>query len=114
MNIYKCYDSGGIEELGFYNEKELPRLISQAVESLGNNDFGIGVNRTEKDFVEIRPVGNNQFMLWSDRLNKSGSFLSKIFQSRNIQLTLKGEDEAIEAIKHYVMSSRERFEEKYS
>lgn len=114
MNIYRCFDSGKIEELGHYNESSLASLLSDAIKSLGENDFGVGINRSEKDFVEIRPVGKDQFMLWSDKLIKNGSFFSKLFQPRNIQLTLTGEQQAIEAMMFYAANTREKFEKKYS
>ncbi len=87
MKVYKCFDSGKIEELGDLNLTDLPELLPQAVYSLGNNDFGIDAQRSEKDFVEVRPVGKDQFMVWSDRICKTGTFFQRLVQSGNIALT---------------------------
>lgn len=99
MNIYKCYDEGGIEKLGKYDEKTFPALLFRAVESLGGNDLGIGISRTEEDFIEIRPVGKDQYLLWSDRLHRHGSVLSRLFQDTNIQQTIKGKSQVMKIVR---------------
>ena len=114
MKMYKCYDEGGIEELGRYDETVFPALLAEAVESLGKNDFGIGICRTEEDFIEIRPVGKDQYLLWSDRLHKSGSFFSRLFQDTNIQRTIEGESRVMKIVQDYKTSSRKNFELEYS
>ncbi len=114
MKIYKCFDSGGIEELGELKSTDLPELLTQAVDSLGNNDFGIGAQRSEKDFVEVRPVGKDQFMVWSDRICKTGTFFQRLVQSGNIEKTIEGEKLALEVFRVYRNQSRESFEAKYT
>jgi hypothetical protein len=114
MRVYKGYDTGKIEELGAPDQSALPTLLSEAVSSIGKNDFCIGVNRSEKDFVEIRPVGKSQYMVWSDRLCKTGTFWQRLSQTRNIQKVVEGEERAIEALNTYMDESREAFEQAYT
>ncbi len=114
MNIYKAYESGNIEELGSLDETKLPSLLVESANSVGKNDFGIGVNRSKKDFVEIRPVGNEHYLVWSDRLCKIGSFWDRLKQPQHIQKTVTGETEALKAIRVYTTKSREAFEKAYT
>ena len=114
MIVYKGYDTGTIEELGVLDQSALSALLSEAVNSIGKNDFCIGINRSKKDFVEIRPVGKSQYMVWSDRLCKTGTFWQRLSQPRNIQKVVEGEERAIEALNTYMSESREAFERAYT
>mgnify|MGYP000686279733 CR=1 FL=1 len=114
MNVYKGYDSGKIEDIGNVSRPGIEQLLREAVESIGNNDFCIGLNRSDKDFVEIRPVGNSQYIVWSDRLCKIGSFWQRFLQTRNIEKIVEGESNALQAIEIYINKPREHFEQTYT
>ena len=114
MRIYKGYGTGKIEELGVLDQSVLAALLSEAVSSIGKNDFCIGVNRSKSDFVEIRPLGKSQYMVWSDRLCKTGKFWQRLSQTRNIQKIVEGKERAIEALDIYINESREAFERAYT
>ena len=118
MRAYKAYDESGIEELGDVSKDQISSLIELADASLeSKKQFGVGFYRSEKDFLEIRPIGKSEFMVWSDRIVKSASSgLMGFFQKKksNIDKIVVGRDAAIEAVSYYMDYSREAFEQKYS
>ena len=118
MRAYKAYDESGIEELGDVSKEQVSSLIELADASLASEkQFGIGFYRSETDFVEIRPVGKSEFMVWSDRIVKSASSgLLGLFQKKksNIDKIVVGLDAAVEAVSYYMDYSREAFEQKYT
>ena len=78
--------------------------------------FGVGFYRTETDFVEIRPVGKSEFMVWSDCIVKNASSgLLGFFQKKksHIDKIVVGRESAIAAVSDYMDCSREAFEQKY-
>jgi hypothetical protein len=93
-------------------------LIDKADASLAaENRFGIGFYRSEKDFVEIRPAGKSEYMLWSDIITKSErsgilGFFSK--RKNHIDRIIMGRLAAAEAVYYYIDHSREEFERRYS
>lgn len=114
MRVYKGYDSGDIEELGSLVEDNIPEMIDGAVNSLGSNDYCIGIYRSEKDFMEVRPVGNEQFLIWSDRIIKHGNLFKRLMLKAHIEKVVNGRENAISAINLYVNGSREEFEQCYT
>jgi len=69
MRAYLAYDDSGIKELGDVSKDDLPALIEQADASLATHkQCGVGLYRSEKDFLEIRPAGKSEYLIWSDRL----------------------------------------------
>ena len=114
MRMYKCYDDSGIEELGNYDEKIFRSLLAKAAESVGEEDFIIGVYKSDEDFIEICPVGDDGYLLWSDRLHKSGSFFSRLFQEAKIQKIIDGENQIMKIVQDYTISSRKDFELEHS
>jgi hypothetical protein len=118
MRPYKAYDESGIEELGDDSKDQISSLIEQADTSLATDkQFGIGFYRTEKDFLEIRPVGKSEYMIWSDRIarNANVGFLGLFSKAKShIDLIVSGREKAIEAVLYYMNYSREAFEQKYS
>ena len=118
MHAYKAYDESGIEELGDVSKDQIAALIEQADASLATGKhFGIGFYRTEKDFLEIRPVGKSEYMVWSDRIagNTNAGFLGLFSRAkRHIDMIVTGREKAIEAVWYYMDYSREAFEQKYS
>ena len=96
MRAYFAYDEGGIEELGEATREQVPLLIKQAEASLsGGKQFGVGFYRTERDFVEVRPVGKSQYMIWSDLISGNGNrgFLARLLQRR--RTSIKSSQDAI-------------------
>jgi len=118
MRAYKAYDESGIEELGDVSKDQVSLLIEQADASLTTaKQFGVGFYRTEKDFLEIRPVGKSEYMVWSDRIagNTNTGFLGFFSKAkRHIDTTVTGREKAVEAVLYYMDYSREAFEQKYS
>jgi hypothetical protein len=118
VRAYREYDESGIEELGDISREQVPQLIADAEESLTTaKQFGVGFYRTEQDFLEIRPVGKSQYMIWSDKIaeNSASSFFGRLFQKRgNIYKVVTGRERAIESVLFYMDYSREAFERKYS
>jgi len=118
MRAYKAYDESGIEELGEVAKDQVPSLIERADASLATDkQFGVGFYRSEKDFLEIRPVGKSEYMIWSDRIvrNTSAGFLGSFSKTNsNIDKIVAGREKAVEAVLYYMDYSREAFEQKYS
>ena len=117
MRAYMAYDDGGINELGEVDKAQVVPLIGKADASLtSEKQFGIGFYRNEKDFVEIRPVGKSEYMIWSDVIAKDRSpgFLG-IFTRRkdHVEKIVTGHEAAAEAIYYYMDYSREAFESRY-
>ena len=118
MRAYKVYDESGIEELGDVSKDQVSSLIEQAEASQASEkQFSIGFYRSENDFVEIRPVGKSEFIVWSDRIikNTNSGFLG-FFQKKksHIDRIVSGRESAIEAASYYMDYSRAAFEQKYS
>lgn len=117
MRAYIAYDEGGIDELGEIDKEQVASLIDKADASLNvEKQFGVGFYRSKKDFLEIRPVGKSQYMVWSDLIaNKQSSGLLSFFSwgKANLDKIVIGRDAAIEAVYYYMDYSREAFEQKY-
>jgi hypothetical protein len=117
MRAYFAYDEGGIEELGEATREQVPLLIKQAEASLsGGKQFGVGFYLAERDFVEVRPVGKSQYMIWSDLISANGNrgFLARLLQRKtNINKIVAGRDLAVAAACEYFDCPRDEFERKY-
>ncbi|WP_111265062.1 hypothetical protein [Marilutibacter maris] len=106
----------GIEELGPVSSEQVQALIADAEASLsgaGDEGFGIGLYRSEQDFIEIAPVGNDTFLLHSDRICDRRGLLARLFGGCHIQTRLVGRRQAIDAAQYYLEVSRESFERRY-
>ena len=114
MRAYKAFDESGIEELGPVSKEQVPALIAAAETSLSGKSFGLGLYRSEKDFIEVRPVGKSEYLIWSDRITGGGGILSWLARKPHIQKIVAGQAQAIEAAFYYMDSSRDAFERKYS
>ncbi|MDR2240788.1 MAG: hypothetical protein LBE33_10125 [Zoogloeaceae bacterium] len=119
MNAYLTYDDGRIIELGEIEKSGVLALIEKAESSLSlpqEEYFGVGFCRNEDDFVEIRPVGKSQYMIWSDIIaEKKRGFLG-LFSGRgaHIEKIVVGTSAAADAAYYYMDHSREEFETEYS
>src|SRR5271165_914425 len=117
MRAYFAYDEGGIEELGEATREQVPLLIEQAEASLsGDRQFGVGFYRSERDFVEVRPVGKSQYMLWSDLIsgNSNRGFVARFLQRKtHIDKIVEGRGLAVAAACDYFDCPRDEFERKY-
>jgi hypothetical protein len=118
MRAYKAFDESGIEELGEVAKDQVSALIGEAEASQATDkQFGVGFYRSEKDFLEIRPVGKSEHMIWSDRITRSANTgLSSLFSKtkNKIDKVVIGQEKATEAVLYYMDYSREAFEQKYS
>ena len=114
MRAYKAFDDGRIEELGDIPSSHFVEYIEAAAESLGGDSFGFGLMRSEKDFVEIRPVGNDQYLIWSDVLVRRKGLLSALFSRAHIEVLVDSRERALEAALAYENCPREEFERRYS
>lgn len=107
MFAYKAHMDKGwfgcaIEELG-------PRRLAD-VRAL----IFIGFYKTEKrDFFEVSYVGNDQYLVWSDRLIPPRSLFARLFGSSHINTFVQGDEEAFEAVKFYMERPRSEFEARY-
>ena len=117
MRAYIAYDEGGIEELGEIERDGVLPLIDRADASLSKkSQFGVGFCRSKKDFLEVRPVGKSEYLLWSDAIAKAGSagFLGLFFRRKaHIDKIVAGRDAAATAVYYYMDYPRETFERKY-
>lgn len=117
MRAYFAYDTGGMEELGETSQEQIPSLIARADASLStDNQFGVGLYRSDDDFVEIRPVGNGEYLIWSDiiAVGSDRGFLSLLFgRKQHIDKVVAGRDLATAAAYDYMERSRAEFERRY-
>jgi hypothetical protein len=117
MRVYFSYVEGGIEELGETTREQVPLLIDQAEASLsGDKQFGVGFYRTERDFVEVTPVGKTQYMIWSDLIsgNRNRGFVARFLRRKtHIDKIVAGRILAIAAACDYFDCQRDEFERKY-
>ena len=117
MNAYKTIDSD-IEELGEVTKEQIQNLLNglDELDALLSEDkiCSIGLCRSETDFMEIRPVGKSQYLIWSDRISASKGLMGKLFGKRHIEKVVEGRAQAIEAANFYMEHPRDEFEQKYS
>ena len=117
MFAYKAHMDKGwfgcaIEELGPRRLADVRVLIASMKDPGG--EFFIGFYKTEKsDFVEVSYVGNDQYLVWSDRLIPPRSLFVRLFGSSHINTFAQGDEEAIEAVKFYMERPRSEFEARY-
>jgi hypothetical protein len=113
MRAYLAYDDSGIKELGAISKDDLPSLIEQADASLTTDkQYGVGLYRSEKDFLEVRPVGKSEYLIWSDRLVPRR--LRDLFRVKiHIDRVVIGREAALQAMLYWMDNSREAFEQKY-
>jgi hypothetical protein len=117
MFAYKAHMEKGllgcaIEELGPRRLADVGPLIASMKEPAC--EFFVGFYKIEKrDFVEVSYVGNDQYLVWSDRLTPPRSLFARLFGSSHINKFVQGDEEAFEAVKFYVERSRQEFEERY-
>jgi hypothetical protein len=113
MRAYLAYDDSGIKELGDVSKDDLPALIEQADASLATHkQCGVGLYRSEKDFLEIRPAGKSEYLIWSDRLAPR-RLLDLLRVKRHIDRVVIGREAAYQAMLYWMDNSREAFEQKY-
>ena len=115
MRAYKAFDDSEMEELGDIAKEQIPALVDEADESLsGDRQFGIGLYRSEQDFMEVRPVGKSEFLIWSDVISASKGIVGLLSRKKHIQKVVQGRDKAIESASDYWDMARDAFEQKYS
>jgi len=117
MRAYIAYDEGGIEELGEVDRDGVVPLIGRADAALSKDrQFGVGFYRSKKDFLEVRPVGKSEYLLWSDLIARTerAGFLG-LFSRRkaHIDKIVAGREAAAAAVYCYMDHPREAFERKY-
>jgi hypothetical protein len=112
VKVYKAYLESGIEEIGDKPLNVAIDLIRSARQSEGNKEFGIGFYRSQGDFMEVRYVGMDRYLIWSDRI--VGPLWKRLFSKHHIEKIVNGDQAALEAVTVYFEESRERFEKKYA
>ena len=114
MRAYKIYDELDMEELGDIKKGQISALLDEADASLSSDKpYGIGLYRSEEDFVEIRPVGHSGYLIWSDRLSTPRGFMGLLSRKKRIEKIIENRAQAIEAAICYMEQSRDEFEQKY-
>lgn len=117
MRAYLAYGGGKVSELGTVEEGHLEELLTRAELSLAEPDIerqlGVGLCRSDRDFAQVTPVGQGEYLLWSDRIVRKGGFLGFLSPGKPIKPVLKGRAAALEALRTYMRSSREAFEARY-
>ena len=111
MNCYKSDHEGALAELGDFSEDEAVELLRTHREEEGKNDLFIGANRSDRDFVEIGYYGKDKFGIHTDRLSKASGFLKSLFSKPNLDVSVKGIEEAELALRTYFSVSRDEFED---
>ena len=110
MNCYKSDHEGTLTELGELSEDEAVELLRIHREEGGKNDLFIGANRSDRDFVEISYDGKEEFGIHTDRLSKPSGFLKSLFTKPNLDLSVKGIEEAESVLRAYYSKPRSEFE----
>jgi hypothetical protein len=114
MRAYKAFEESGIEELGTVSKSQIPALIAAATLSMAEkNSFAVGLYRSEADFVEIRPVSKDAYLIYADRIAQNGGMLGWLFRKAPIEKTLNSQAYAVEAAYYFMDESRASFERKY-
>ena len=108
---YFCHDDGRIEELGVVTVDRLDELLTRAEQSLPTQGgFGVGLYRSERDFVQVTPVGRGQYLVYSDRIVRAAGFRALFARRRLIQPIVDGRGAALDVCRRYMQLSREAFE----
>lgn len=119
--LYKSYVGSGIEELGVFSLGEVERiktLLLEAEKALLLSDveghFAVGLSRSDQDFIEVFPIGNGQYRLYSDRISSAGAwwqaFISWLQHRDHIDVTLHNQAAALNAFEYYQQQPRSAFE----
>jgi hypothetical protein len=119
MNAYRIHvNTGwnifdrGVEELGPRRLADVPAMITSMKEPAC--EFLIGFYKGKKaDFMAISYVGNDEYLLLSDRIVPPRSLFARFFGSRHIHTIVYGDEEAFDAVKLYMERPRQEFEERY-
>lgn len=112
LRAFRTYVDSGIEELGPVPLDQLHPLLRQAEEAIGIREQSIGLYRNERDFLEASPVGNNEFLFFSDRLIYDHAWSRWLSRRRSVEFTMIGVDDAVRAFAYYATHSRDIFERK--
>lgn len=113
IRAYKAFDEAGIEELGFISRAQIQPLVLSAEASLAENAYGLGLYRSSRDFVEIRPVGKSEFLVWSDLIARKPGWLYWFARRQHVERIVVGHARAVEAAHDYIDHPRDAFERKY-
>ena len=118
MYVYKAHMDKGwfgcaIEELGPRRLADAKALIA-SLKELDNENIIMDFYKFAKpDFVEVSYVGNDVYLVYSDRITPSRSLLARLLGSRHIERFVQGDEEAFKAVEFYMERPREEFEERY-
>jgi hypothetical protein len=110
MNCYKADNEGTLIELGDLLEDEAVELLRIHREDEGKNELFIGANRSNNDFVEIGYLGREEFGIHTDKLSRPPGFFKSLFSQSNIDITVKGIEEAETILRAYYSKPRDAFE----
>lgn len=110
MNCYKSDNEGTLTELGEFSEDEAVELLRIHREEEGKNELFIGVNRSDRDFVEIGYNGKGEFGTHTNRLSKPSGFLKNLFSKSSLDVSVKGIERAELVPRAYYSKPRNEFE----
>lgn len=117
MRAYMRYEQGEVKELGEVGRKQVQGLIDRADFSIVTpRPYGLGFYRSEADFLELTPVGQSEFLLWSDLITgrQDASLLRSLLRSKqHIDIIVKGREAAAAVVLEYMDSSRQAFERRF-
>lgn len=102
------------QEIESVSVHDLNELLIEAKNKGGAGNITLVLSKSEKDYISIDYVGKDQYLVQSDRLSKSGSFLKRLFQNINIVITIEGHALIKQFAHNYMVLEREEFERKYS
>ncbi len=112
MKAYRAFDGSEIEAFGEMEFDQIFELIEESIGSLGGGrEFGIGIFRSEKDVLEIRPVGNDIFLIGSDYI--ALPFWKKLFSKNHMSPIVSGMGAVKNVIRSYTEKSRIECEKEY-
>lgn len=112
LRAFRTYVDSGTEELGPVPLDQLHHLLRQAEEAIGIREQSIGLYRDERDFLEASPVGNNQFLFFSDRLIYDNAWSRWLSRRSSVEFMVAGVEDAVRAFVYYATHSRDAFERK--
>ena len=101
-------------EVGEIGPCDFDHLLVEARNLGGSGNVTLILTKSEKDFISIDYVGKNQYLVQSDRLCKTGSFLKRLLQSMNFEATVEGHAGIKNLAVDYSSLGRREFESKYS
>lgn len=117
MRAYMRYEQGEVRELSEVGCKQVQGLVDRADFAIVTpRPYGLGFYRSEADFLELTPVGQSEFLVWSDLIigrRDAGWVRSLLGSKQHLDIIVKGREAAAAVVLEYMDSSRQAFERKF-